>query len=583
MPASQMNADSLLTIDVGTLTSRVTLFDMVEGHYRFIAACQAQSTAAAPFRDLSIGVVRAIENLQTVTGRTLLGAGQHLIVPSREGSGVDSCAVTLSAGPAIKTVLVGLLDDISLESLQRLARSTYTRVVDTIGMNDRRKPEEQIDGILRLRPDLILIAGGTEGGATRSVQKLIEVIGLACYLLPVDERPAVLFAGNRKIASQVKYSLEKFTPSLSIFPNIRPTLEFEDLQPAQSGLASLSVRIRGRQMGGLEELSRWAGGTLMPTASAQGRIIQFLSKVHGSHKGILCVDVGASAVTIAAGFDGDLTLNVYPQLGLGEGLASLLHFASLKDITRWLPLDISPETIRDYLYQKSFYPATIPATVEEMSIGQALARQTLSLAFTAASRDFPDHIRRPAPGLTPYFEPIIAGGNVITNAPTLGQALLILLDAIQPVGITSLILDQNNLLPAMGAASSNNAILPVQVLESGAFLGLASVIAPLTTAHPGTPILRLRLVDQNGSETNLEIKNGALEILPLPAGQTGHLYLRPLHHTDVGFGQGRLGDLKIKGTALGLVIDARGRPLRFPADDVQRRKLLMQWLSTAGG
>ena len=51
-------------------------------------------------------------------------------------------------------------------------------------------------------------------------------------------------------------------------------------------------------------------------------------------------------------------------------------------------------------------------------------------------------------------------------APRLGQSLLLLLDAIQPVGILPVLLDQNNLLPLLGAAAHDNHYLPVQVIGS---------------------------------------------------------------------------------------------------------------------
>jgi len=173
MPASLVDADSLLAVDVGTVTTRASLFDVVEGCYRFVAAGQAPTTAAAPFKDVSEGVRLAIENLQIITGRTLLDDTHHLLMPTQEGKGVDSFAATLSAGPTLKTVVVGLLDDVSVESAQRLARTAYTRIVDTIQMNDKRKMEEQIDALVRINPDLVLIAGGTDDGATRSVQRLM--------------------------------------------------------------------------------------------------------------------------------------------------------------------------------------------------------------------------------------------------------------------------------------------------------------------------------------------------------------------------------------------------------------------------
>ena len=207
------------------------------------------------------------------------------------------------------------------------------------------------------------------------------------------------------------------------------------------------------------------------------------------------------------------------------------------------------------------------------------------MAINSLSKDFPRKAQRAAPALLPFFEPILACGSVFTRAPTLGQSLLMLLDGIQPVGITTIILDQNNLLPALGAAASRNSILPIQILESGAFLGLATVVAPYNTSRAAAPILKGRLLYQNGNESRLDIKQGALEVFPLPVGQSARLYLQPSHHTDIGFGPGHTaeGGIPVTGTALGLVIDARGRPLRLPADAARRRDVIKKWLWMLGG
>jgi hypothetical protein len=490
---------------------------------------------------------------------------------------------TISAGPAIKTAIVGLLNDVSLQSVNRLARSTYTRVMENIGVNDRRKPEEQIDGILRLEPDLILIAGGTNNGATRSVQKIIDIIGLACYLMPPENRPTILYAGNQAVAQDVTASLSGLSASFHVSPNIRPSLDVDDLQPASRELANAFMQIRRNKLGGVEELYSWSGGNLLPTAYAQGRLIRFMSQAYHSNKGILGVDIGASATTIAAGFQGELTLGVYPQFGLGEHLSGLLRYTSLDDIMRWLPLDIPEKIVRDYLYQKSTYPDSMPATLEDMAIEQAITRQVLRLAMGTINKDIPSDVHRSFPGWLPYFEPILVGGSAITNAATIGQGLLMLLDGIQPVGITTIILDQNHLLPGIGAAAGINPILPVQILESGAFMGLASVVAPISNARPGTPILRGRLVTREGSEYKFEVNQGTLDVLPLPSGQVGQLYLEPLHRADVGFGPGRSGDVQVSGTLVGVVIDARGRPLQLSKESGRRREMIKKWIWTLGG
>ncbi len=580
MPVSLIEGDSLLALDVGAINTRALLFDVVEGQYRFLASGQALSTAEAPLADITEGVQRAIENLQSVTGRVFLNSERQIITPVQaDGSGVDTLAAVLSAGSPLRTAIVGLLDDVSLESARRLAETTYVRVIEAISLSDSRKAHDQIDSLIRSKPDLVLVAGGTDGGASRSIRKVIEVIGLACYLLPEERRPAILFAGNQSLTNDVRTSLEKLVPLLRFGPNIRPGLETEDLDPASKELAELYRIVRQSQLHGVDELNLKCGG-LFPAAYAQGRIIRFLSQVYGGEKGLLGVNVDASAISIAAGFRGNLRLNVYPQFGLGENLSGILKHTDLADIARWLPLDISSGHILDYIQQKAVYPASISATKEDLAIEQALTRQALHLAVQSAVRNFPVKARGP---FLPAFEPILAGGDGITGTPTLGQSLLILLDAVQPVGVTTIILDQNNLLPSLGAAAVRNTLLPVQVLESGAFVNLAAVVAPICTADHGTVVLRARLVQDDGNETRVDVKYGSLEILPLAGGKTAKLQLQPLRRADVGFGPGRGGTIRVVGGALGLIIDARGRPLVLPADAVRRRELIKKWYWTVGG
>jgi hypothetical protein len=584
MPSSLVEGDSLLAVDIGAANTRAVFFDVVEGQYRFVASGHAPSTAEAPFKDVSEGARNAIASLQTIIGRTLLDGNSNLVTPSQaNGSGVDALVVTLSAGPTVKAVIVGLLSDVSLESARRLTETIYARVVETIGLNDRRKPEKQIDSLLRVQPDIVVITGGTDGGASRSIQKILEPVGLASYIMPPEKRPAVLFAGNQKMEGEVMSLVGSLAPSLHFSPNVRPSLETEDLDPAARELARLFVNVRRKQLKGVELLDVWSGGHILPTGYAIGRMMRFLSKVYGSSKGILSVDIGASAAIISAGFKGKSTLAVYPQFGIGENLPGLLNHTTLEEILRWSPLDISTGVLRDYLYQKSLYPSTIPATKEDHAISQAISRQALYLAMQNARRDFPRDSSTLKAGLLPLFEPIISGGGALSDASRPGDSLLLLLDALQPVGVTTVILDQNNLLPLLGAAAARNNLLPVQVLDSGAFVSVGTVVAPVVSANYGAPILRAKLIYENGVEARADVKFGTLDTLPLPSGQAGKLTLQPLHGADVGFGPGRSGTLPVSGGALGVVFDGRGRPLNLPADAVRRRELIKKWRWTLGG
>lgn len=578
MPTSLVSSDSLLAIDVGASNTRAILFDVVEGRYRFLAMGTAITTIEGPYHNLAEGVRLAIENLQETTGRTFFGNDGQMIIPVRnDGSGIDKIVVTLSVGKPLRVVAVGLLDDISTESAVRLASTTYAQVVEKISIIDRRNSAARLDSILKARPDLIIVAGGTEHGASQAVINLLESVGLACYLLPEASRPEVLYAGNNSLAEEVRNSIGPIT-HLSVAPNIRPAIEMEQLAPAQKELAVLFRSIRSKTFNGVHDLNDWASGHLIPASMAFGRVVRFLSKVYDPQKGVLGVDMGSTAATISAAFDGEPVLGVYPDLGLGQGLTSLLRQTSLDDITRWIGEDITEPQVRDYIHNKALHPRHIPTSIAEVAIEEALTRRALQVAIRRISGRFPKSAATSGHGLLPWFEPILASGGVFTNAPNLGHALLTLLDGIQPTGVTTIVLDQNNIAAPLGAAAEINSILPVQILESNTFMNMGTVITPVGVTQLGSPVLRMKVAITGGSETSLEVKFGSMEVIQLPPGQTATLQLQPVNRFDVGLGgPGRGGSVKVSGGALGVVIDARGRPIRLPGETSKRRETLKKW------
>ena len=582
--ASVIDSDSVLAIDIGSAITRAMLFDIVDGRYRFIAVGQASSSAYAPLNDVLSGVGDAIGRLEEITGRTFIDSDGHVVSSVQsDGSGVDAITATISAGPPLRAVVAGLLSDVSLVSAKNLAESTYARIVETLSLNDVRPAEEQIDAVLKANPDLIIISGGTDGGASQSLQKLIEVIGLAAYLMPNDKRPIVIFAGNKDMAADVQELLGPLSSGLYTTSNIRPSIDTEDLVAARKELAHAVVAIRKNQLAGVDEVDTWTGGHMLPSVFTEGRIIHLLSKLYGMGKAVLSVNLGASATTITAGFGDRLFSKTYPQFGLGANAIELLEYTTTEQISRWLTMDISPERISDYVYSKALYPTSIPATKDELQMEQALGREALRIALAQAQENTPSDVPALKKELLPLFEVILAGGSIISNAPTPGQSLLILLDAIQPTGINTVILDQNNLLPALGAAAAVNTILPVQALETGAFSNLATVISPLSTARYGTPILKASMRRPDGSVSSVEVKQGGFEVLPLKLGEVGDLNLHPQHRADIGKGPGKKVSMKVGGSILGVVIDGRGRPLELTPDNVRRRDLIKKWLWSLGG
>ena len=568
-----VNPESILAIDFGSVNTRALLFDVVEGQFHFIASGTASSTVGAPFYDVGESLHFALEDLTSVTGRMFTDPQSgHLILPMQpDGSGVDRLVASISAGKRLNIFVSGLLDDVSLSSAKRLADSTYGDVVIEIGLSDRRSLEEQVDAILRAHTELILLTGGTEGGSSRSIARAVELISMVCRMLPKPERPVVVFAGNSTLGDKVKEIIEKMT-NVYVAPNVRPSIDTEDLGPGMKELAEIVGLVRTQQIGGLVGLGKISSTPLLPTAYAFGRMIRFFSRIYRADKPVLGVDLGAGSTTLAVGSAGELSLNVYPY-GMGQGVEAALNDSLLSDFMQWVTNDISEKDVLDALWNKRLYPGIIPMTSQALDIEMALARQNLQLAMRK--------LLESQPHLVPHFEPIVITGAVLSHTPTRGLALLALLDGLQPVGVSTVVIDPNGVLAACGTIAEVNALLPAHVADSGALVSLGTIICPLCTARRGTSILRAHLVYDNGREIRSEIKQGTLVVMPLPVGKTARLNLEPLQTVNINPDK-RSGvvNLQVTGGACGVVIDARGRPIQLPKNAEDRSHLLKKWRKT---
>lgn len=577
------NGLSLIALDVGSANTRAHFFDTVEGRYRFLASGEAPSTTGSPAFDINVGVLEAIQQLQQFLGRTLISDEGLLISTDNEnGVGANAVTITFSGGVPLKVVTVGLLEEVSLASVNKLVGSGYFRVVESLSLNDRRKPEHIIDAICRTLPDLIVLAGGTDRGASRSVVRLANYLALALKLIPEKERPRVLFVGNETLREEIDTLLGALT-QVQTAPNIQPKLDRENLGPATELLTKSYFDVQSRKLNGLRELREFADTPFVPSATALGRVVRFLSTVIDPPKGMLGVDLGAASTTVAAAFAGDLQLRVFPNLGMGSSLSGMIAETHLPQIMRWIPYDIQEDRVLDYLHNKPIFPKTLPMTPEDLAIEQAAARQIMRLAIGKSLALFPADAIYPLPGTVPWFDRILVSGSTVARAPSLDQSLLMILDALQPVGIATIILDQNNLVGAVGAGAEIDPLLAVHVLESNAFVNLGTVISPVGQSHGGV-ILRIQVVREGQKEPVVDVHEGGIQMIPLPTGKAVDLYVHPLQNTNIGLGPGRGGWVRrVVGGAFGLVIDARGRPVQVPTSLNRRQEALRTWQQALTG
>lgn len=559
---------SVLGLEIGSVNTHAFLFDVVEDNYRLIASAVTPSTHIEPVFDLGDAVFEVVSRLQDVTGRVFFGHDARLMMPAQAGGeGIDRFVITTSCASGLNLVAFGLLNEVSLESVKRLADSTYANVTEIIGINDRRPPNIQLDAVLASRPDLILLTGGTENGANRSVLRIAELIGSALQIMPHSGRPQLLYCGNSALAEPIQHSLERFT-KVKIAPNIRPSLDQEVLEPAIDELNALVLEKIYEKTGGLQRMASSCSIPPRLSNSAFHRVIRFLGQQYDPAKGVLGIDAG-SAFTVASFSNGRFSsLNTF-NFGTGEGISALLERSNIQDLTRWMSEPMNDEEARDYLWQRSVYPQEIPATPSELMLELAVARQVLRLTMRELAQ------REALPSTR--FEPILISGSALNRTATPVQSLLSILDGIQPMGISPLILDKHGIMPMLGAIAEFNPLLAVQVLESSAFTNLATVVNVASRARLGEPVLSVRLEYADGNFLEAEVTQGSIKSLPLASGASGRMRINMLRRGEIEEINLTGEPIKVNGGVCGLVLDARGRPLKLPNDATVRRECLKEW------
>jgi len=569
--------ESILAADCGTSTTRVFLLDVVDEQYRFVAGGEAPTSVAAPGNDIVLGVIQAIRQLESITGKRFLDDEQKLIRPERsDGSGVDAFVATVSAGPPLRVVLAGLVPEMSVTSAAKALSWVPTLLEGTVSLGGDSDPAEQIDLIRQVAPDVVVMVGGTDGGAVQAIGALSDAVALASKLLERERRPELVFAGNVNARSLIA---EKVAGLINFHPvdNIRPRLDVEQAGPLVEELETLYADRKMARLPGFGRLSAWSPISVVPGARAFGRVIQFVAEQYGLN--VLGVDVGSSQTVLASVLNGEFALTVGSGWGVGLGARRVVSDATPAGIARWvIGEDATVADVLDIALTKAAYPRSVATTALEVEAEQAVAREALRLTAGRAMPVWEADAHRPYPDLSPFWDVIVLSGGFLPRQANFAQSALMLLDALQPIGICTLVADTMGLAGVLGAVGAVQPMAAAQVLEHDALLTLGTLICPVGTAGEGDLVLRARLKYPDKQTLTLDVTYGSIEVIPLEAGQKATLELRPTRQFDIGWGRrGRGAVAEVDGGPLGIVIDARGRPLALPEGEDDRRRVLQKW------
>jgi len=585
---------SILATDCGSTTTKAILIEKQRDEYRLVVRGEAPTTVEAPFDDVTVGVINAAREVEELAGRRILDEQGHIIIrkDSAEGEGVDLYLSTSSAGGGLQMTVAGVVKAMSAESAERAALGAGAIIIDVIAVDDGRKDYEKVRRIRELRPDMILCSGGTDGGTVKHLVELAEMIVSADPKprLGIGVRLPVIYAGNKDAREAVKEVLDERV-DLRIVDNLRPTLDRENLGPAREAIHELFLQHVMQQAPGYSKLSKWVSSGIMSTPNAVGKIIQTVAEQ--MQIDVLAADIGGATTDVFSVFGGTYNRTVSANLGMSYSICNVLAEAGTANISRWAPFDVNEAELRNALRNKMIRPTTIPQTMRDLRIEQAVAREALRLAFehhktlarslkgVQTIRTVGDMMEQTETGQTLVdlmsLSMIIGSGGVLSHAPRRTEAAYMMLDAYQPEGVTMLAVDSIFMMPQLGVLSSVHPEAAAQVFERDCLIKLGSVIAPVGKMKPGEIACSVTI---DGVSHNVPF--GSLELVPLGPGETRQAAIKPGGKMDIGAGRGRELSAKIEGGAVGVIIDCRGRPLMLPENGPARIEKLREWHAALG-
>ena len=607
--------NSLLVADCGAVFTKVSLFGLVEGQYRLMARSEAPTTILPPQEDITAGILQAVNVLAPITGRTFI-KDQRIFTPEQEnGDGVDLFISTVSAGGPLKLVVLGgvssTLENLveqaisglyaEAEALPSPSYSAATRPAPasaavTAGQGARDGARggwtseliglewERLLGRIRdINPHAAIIVGMSDGpGGPTTLQEACQLLVNAARErneqhgasvsagVPVGDISAggisVLYAGAPQYVEAVRRMLQ----GVSEVTRVDPLTSQSQLGQVSIAVGALHEYNLMQNLPGFENLNSWASASAVATATSLSSLVRFLAQHYAMN--VTAVDVGGATTTIMlAGEQGEFIPMVNPEVGVGPGVGAILQQVGLQRIVRWLPFEMSEEEVRQFVMERMMHPQAVPTSTRELQLSQAFAREAITLTVEAAKKNS---------GQWPDTDLILATGGIFAHTPNYGQIAMILLDALQPRGVTSLVLDKTMLISQLGAVASVAPVMAVQVNENDAVsYRLGTCVIPYGDLRPGELAVRVGIEYTNGRQENVDVMAGTIKVIPLRSNEQALLTLFPAPTVDVGLGPGERARAaeEIDGGLVGLIIDARGRPFVLPSDDVERRARLLQW------
>ena len=450
----------ILLIDFGSTYTKLTAVDL---DAEVILGTAAAYTTVQT--DINDGLQNALAQLDEKIGRISF----------------DECYACSSAAGGLRMVTSGLVPELTGEAARLASLGAGAKVV---GVYAFQLTEDDLEEIQRLKPDIFLLVGGTDGGNTECI------LGNARMLARLQGQFPVIIAGNRTAARECQRILKDY--ETYICPNVMPKFGTLQIEQTQKQIRALFLN-RIVQAKGLSRAAALLSDIMMPTPSAVLQAMELLSQGCEGEPGIgdlIAVDVGGATTDVYSIADGmpEHMNTVYKGLpepfakrtvegdiGMRYSIQGIVDAAGLDNISRLSGLPKARVT--ELVAHLKEHTDTVPNGDGELeALDFALASSAIAEAVTRHAGTMEETYTmmgltyvQSGKNLTKVRQIVVTGGSLIHTRRTEQIAAHALYDPMRPNSLrpktADVWVDRSYILAAMGLLSSHYPAAALRIMK----------------------------------------------------------------------------------------------------------------------
>jgi hypothetical protein len=373
-------------------------------------------------------------------------------------------------------------------------------------------------------------------------------------------------------------------------------MDRENLDPTRRAIHDLFTDHVMARAPGYSSVREWTALPVEPTPVAVENMLEIISRRR--HENTIMVDIGGATTDVFSFYEDTYSRTVSANLGMSYSASHVLLEAGPERIMRWLAKDLSERRLRNMIANKCIHPTRLPRDELELEVEQAIAREALRLALRT-HRDLSLRVRRVSAKdwtmssfwTDKRFKPefaeekyiqmeeisfLFGSGGVLSHAPERWQAASIMIDGLAPVGVTELAVDSIFMAPHLGIIARLSEDAAYDTFRRECAVPLGTCIAFAGRINAGAKVAEVSLTGTKHRE-RLEVSGGEMVVIPAGREEEFEVEITPVRKVEAGAGPGKRVVGKCRGGEVGLIIDARGRPVPFPEEASERVALVGRW------